>query len=348
MNNYHRIIILDFEGQILKTINKMNIPLDKIRLFLNLIIGVIILASCQQKNTGIRNVEVIDITVQDSIFRLQMPSRTESGDFFGLEGVRLCWQSWLPDSMKVKASVVLMHGGNCYGDLPSIRQLASNLSANGYAVYSYDARGFGRSEGKRMHIDNWEQIRSDMTAFLHFVRVKQPNLPIFAYGASFGAAQTLDQAIVSPHLLSGIIIASISTIPLEFPMKSLMLFMGTYFPNISISAEPQESFPGAKIKMAGSNLCWDPLCPKTMTLGFINKLVIRQSTFKDELKYVTIPVFHMQGALDLIAKPDSSLSEGLSTEDVKYKVYEHSGHDMSSEDMDMSIIDIINWLNDHV
>ena len=46
----------------------------------------------------------------------------EIGEFSGLSGIRLCWQSWKPDG-RPEAIVVMMHGGNNYGDMDGTEAL---------------------------------------------------------------------------------------------------------------------------------------------------------------------------------------------------------------------------------
>jgi alpha-beta hydrolase superfamily lysophospholipase len=115
------------------------------------------------KKIKIQSMVLCFILLDMGIFAQEM----EIGEFLGLEGIRLCWQSWRP-AEKPKAAVILMHGGNNYSDMDLFRTFAGELNDAGYCVYSFDQRGFGRSEGIRMHMGKWENIRGDYAAFLHF------------------------------------------------------------------------------------------------------------------------------------------------------------------------------------
>jgi len=275
--------------------------------------------------------------------------RRDIGEFSGLAGIQLCWQSWHPESQG-KAVLVIMHGGNNYCDMPGLNEFAIRLADAGFIVYSYDQRGFGRSEGIRMHMGKWEFIRGDLAAFLHFVNIKEPNIPIYAFGASFGAAQTFDQAIVSPHLLKGIILAAFSTIPLEIPSVSRLMIkvLGKFAPELKMRAEPPESYRGAKQKLKDSNLWADPLCPATMTFGNVHELMKRQRDFASQAHLISLPILHIQGTRDVIAKPDPSFLAKVSSLDRTYKMYDAEHDIFTSEQTENIIADIIYWLSERV
>ncbi|GHU63385.1 hypothetical protein FACS189418_6570 [Clostridia bacterium] len=271
-----------------------------------------------------------------------------TGIFSGLEGIRLFWKSFRPSHEKVKAAVILMHGGNNYCDMSAYRNLAQKLVKENFVVYTYDQRGFGRSEGLRMHMGKWANVRGDMAAFLHLVRAKEPNVKIFAVGMSFGALQTLDQAIVSPHLLDGIVLMSISTVAIDIPTyaHTLINVLGKVMPKIKLPAGVHESFHGAKAKMEKKDLWADPLCPAYMTVGNVRELMLRQNRIRKELKFLTIPVLHMQGGQDTVAFVDKTLLKRTSSRDRTYQYYPNATHDMLEEDSVGE--DIVLWLNKRV
>jgi alpha-beta hydrolase superfamily lysophospholipase len=197
----------------------------------------------------------------------------------------------------------------------------------------------------------WANVRGDYAAFLHFVRIMEPELDIYAAGISFGAIQTLDQAMVSPHLLKGIVAMSVSTIPLELPgaVKIILRLFGGLFPRMKMPSQPQESFPGAEKLMGKTDLRYDPLCPTSSTFGNLKELLDRQNRLKDELKFITLPILHLQGLRDDIAKPDRSLTENCGSDDASYREFENSPHDLlAGPDHEQVIGVIVSWLNERV
>lgn len=269
-------------------------------------------------------------------------------EFNGLGGIRLCMQSWEPDDKECRAAVIMMHGGNNYCDMSTYNMLAEGLVNRGFSVYSYDARSFGRSAGHpAMHMASWNDFRGDMTAFLHLVKSYHPDKPIFAYGISFGAVQVMDQAIVSPHLLDGVIANSFSTIPLKMSpiMQGMIKLVGKVFPKISIKSQMQPSYKGALLKVNDPELAQDSLCPRTMTLGFTCGLLKRQKNIANELEYIQMPVLHQQGLDDDITRPDSSIAKKIGSSDYTYKTYPDTGHELlEGKDPQKVLNDIVKWL----
>ncbi|MDR2938756.1 MAG: lysophospholipase [Clostridiales bacterium] len=274
------------------------------------------------------------------------------GKFMGVSGVRLCMQSWKPDdNADVVAAVILMHGGNNYCDMEMYNKFADTLVGKNYAVYSFDQRGFGRSEGRNMHMESWHYIRGDFSAFIRLVQTLEPGKPLFAFGISFGACQVIDQAIVSPHMLNGIIAASFSTRPVNVSSIAVGLInvLGGIFPKLAMKATPLPSFKDAETKMPGTNLWEDPLCPRTMTLAFTKGLFKRQEELANDIKYLTIPMLHLQGADDTITLPDNTVVNRVGTKDYTYKEYPKTGHEvLMGGNPDTITKDILHWLDGRI
>jgi alpha-beta hydrolase superfamily lysophospholipase len=265
----------------------------------------------------------------------------------GFGGIRLCMQSWTNSKQECKAVVILMHGGNNHCDMDEYKPFIHTLVGNGFAVYSYDQRGHGRSEGERGYFAEWKHIRGDFSSFIRLVHSLQPDKKVFAFGISFGACQVVDQSIFSPHMLDGIIPASFSTIPIKLPTiaKLFMSVFGKASPKLSMPVDGNSAFPGAKEKLSGTELWRDPLCADIITLRFMRGLFGRQLEIAGELKFVTIPVLHIQGLDDTITPPDISIAGKIGTKDYTYKTYPETGHGIFLSEQSGNIIrDICEWL----
>lgn len=262
--------------------------------------------------------------------------RREIGTFAGLQGVRLCMQSWKPErDIETRAAVIILHGGDNHCDLPYINRLAEALVDAGYAAYSYDQRGFGRSEGEFMHLDSWLDVRGDLAAFIRYVRIKEPQKKIFLFGASFGSCQAVDQMLVSSDLISGVIACAFSTVPLDVSgvIRKFLNIFGKHAPRKKLPHPSEKAYP-------------DPLIPRSMTFGFLYHLTKRQQELRNELKNITMPVLLQQGAKDQSAKPTSEIGELIGSKDFTRKVYSNSGHEiLEGPDAEEAIMDIIKWID---
>jgi len=127
-------------------------------------------------------------------------------------GLELFYRAWRP-AEDTRASVVIAHGlgehGGRYG------RLVDALLTRGFAASAMDHRGFGRSPGRRGHVNSWAEYRTDLGGFLDLARQADPGVPLFLYGHSMGALIALDYALEASgdeRSLRGLIL---SGVPLE-------------------------------------------------------------------------------------------------------------------------------------
>jgi len=99
------------------------------------------------------------------------------------DGLEFFSRGWSPEAAP-KAVLCLVHGmgehTNRYG------HVASALAEAGYAVFGFDLRGHGLSEGQRGHIPSFEHCLNDISEFQKQLDLRYPNLPKVLYGHSLG------------------------------------------------------------------------------------------------------------------------------------------------------------------
>ncbi|MCP5095242.1 MAG: alpha/beta hydrolase, partial [Chloroflexi bacterium] len=106
----------------------------------------------------------------------------EEGTFTSVGNMQLFYQRWMPD--EVRAVLVIVHGlGEHSG---RYMNLVNELVPKGYAIYSFDHRGHGRSPGSRGFINEFAEFRADVHAFLEMVRGIEVERPLFLMGHSMG------------------------------------------------------------------------------------------------------------------------------------------------------------------
>jgi alpha-beta hydrolase superfamily lysophospholipase len=129
----------------------------------------------------------------------------EEGTFTGTGDLSLVWQAWLPDEPP-RAVLVIVHG---FGEhCGRYRHLVDYLVPRGFAIYGFDLRGHGRSEGQRGAINSWDEFREDVARFLHLVREAQPDSPLFLMGHSMGGLIVSNYAVNDQSGLTGVILSS--------------------------------------------------------------------------------------------------------------------------------------------
>jgi alpha-beta hydrolase superfamily lysophospholipase len=121
-------------------------------------------------------------------------------------GERIFARRWLPAGQRPTAVAVIAHGlGEHSGFyLPVTRYLLGR----GLAVYAYDQRGFGRSEGRRGHVMRYEQYIEDLRAMVARARAEQPELPMVLLGHSMGGTIAVLFAERYPRTVTHVILSA--------------------------------------------------------------------------------------------------------------------------------------------
>lgn len=121
----------------------------------------------------------------------------------GVGGVRLFTRAWTP--AQPIASVLIVHGVGEHSG--RYERLAGELTQAGFAVFAYDHRGHGRSEGQRGHIDRFTDYLDDLDRAVAWARGRGPR-PLFLIGHSLGGLIVLHAAARTPALADGLVLSS--------------------------------------------------------------------------------------------------------------------------------------------
>ena len=85
------------------------------------------------------------------------------GQFKGLRNLNLYYQCWLP-SNEFKAILLIVHGLAEHSG--RYTNLVNYFVPRGYAVYGFDQRGHGKSDGLRGYVDKFSNFVNDLNTFL--------------------------------------------------------------------------------------------------------------------------------------------------------------------------------------
>lgn len=119
--------------------------------------------------------------------------------------MELVWQGWLPEG-EPGGVVLLVHGlGEHVG---RYRTVVDVLRPDGWAVYGGDARGHGRSGGRRAHVDRYRDWLDDLDAVRRLVAARHPGLPLFLLGHSAGGQLALAYALEHQDELRGLVLSA--------------------------------------------------------------------------------------------------------------------------------------------
>lgn len=90
------------------------------------------------------------------------------------------------DIQNPKAVVALFHGLTSHMNRGA--HLAKYLATKNIITVGYDFRGYGKSEGLKGYIENFDYLVSDSEKFMKVTKDIYPTLPVYGVGLSLGGA----------------------------------------------------------------------------------------------------------------------------------------------------------------
>lgn len=122
------------------------------------------------------------------------------------DGLTLYSQWWKPRQEEPRAVVILLHGTAAH--IGAYTPWAEYLTGQGYALFAFDMRGWGQSQGfgRRAFVRSHDEYVDDLRlAFAEAERV-YPGKPVYLQGESLGAGVALQASIRGGFPIQGLIL----------------------------------------------------------------------------------------------------------------------------------------------
>jgi alpha-beta hydrolase superfamily lysophospholipase len=228
----------------------------------------------------------------------------EEGFFNGSTNLSLYYRHWLPPG-GARAVVVIVHGFSDH--CGRYDTLVEALQRHHMTIYGYDLRGHGRSSGTRGHIDHFDDYRQDTRIFIDFVCKRYPDLPIFLFGHSMGGLISLDQAVMYPEALSGVIAsAPLLGTPAVSPVKLWAArLLSRLWPSLSMDAGLDPSAISRDLETV-RDYEEDPLVHGQGSVRLAAELENAMIDTQAKARRLQIPLLIYAGSEDRITSPEYS------------------------------------------
>ncbi len=262
-------------------------------------------------------------------------------------------QTWKPKT--IQKVLVIQHG---FGEHSGRYQnLIAALENENTAVYALDARGHGKTPGKRGHVDDFNSYAEDLAILVAKARAENPSVPMILLGHSMGgliATLAVLRSEVAKEL-KGLIVSSGAFKPALDAMQAIKKGIGTMLAKIA----PALTLPaGLDVKLisrdenvvqAYSN---DPLVHGKISMKMGVDLFATGEMLLEQASKITLPILVIHGDADGIAQPEGSKAffQGLSSQDKTIKLYPGFYHETMNEplsDRRLVLSDIVGWINAH-
>jgi alpha-beta hydrolase superfamily lysophospholipase len=276
--------------------------------------------------------------------------RHNEGKFIGSNKLNLYWQSWLPDGAPVAVLLVVHglaeHSGRYINPV-------DYFVPKGYAVYSFDLSGHGKSEGKRGYVERFANYPDDVNTYYDMVKKENPNVKIFLVGHSMGGTIATAYAIKHQDELNGLILsgavlkagASITTAAIFMAkvLSALMPKMGVT--KLDASAVNRD-------KAGVDAYVNDPLNYTGKISARLGAELLKEiQSLPAQISKISLPILIMHGSADRLSDPSSSktLFEGVSSKDKTLKYYEGFYHEIFNDPQRQQVFaDMEVWLKKHI
>jgi alpha-beta hydrolase superfamily lysophospholipase len=267
--------------------------------------------------------------------------------FQGAGGLDLYLQIWQPVGA-LRGVVAIVHGlGEHSGRYPS---LVSSLTANGFAVTTFDHRGHGKSPGLRGHVDSWSEYREDVHEFLRYTSSHFMHLPLFLYGHSLGALIVTEYVLFYPDGLSGLIVSGHPLRPTGAAKPHLIIlakFLSRYKPKfvIPLGLDPSALSRDPSVVEAYRN---DPLIQTKVTARWGTEALAAVDRVRERAREIVMPILIVHGGADAINSPEGSreLLDTVSSTDRSLHVYPGGRHEPHNDlEKEEAVADITEWIS---
>ena len=272
------------------------------------------------------------------------------GEFKGHSNFNLYYQCWLP-SNEPRAVMLVVHGLAEHSG--RYTNLVNHFVPRDYAIYSFDQRGHGRSQGPKGYVKNFSHFVCDLKTFLDIIHNKHRTAKVFIVGHSVGGTIATAYAVSHQDEFDGLILSAAtlkagvnvpSGLIIVAPLLSLLLpKVGLYTIDASAISRDQP------VVNAYIN---DPLVYRGKIRTRLGVEIIQaMQVLPSQMPRIHLPVLIMHGTADQLSDPKGSeiLYNRVSSKDKTLKLYEGFFHEIFNEpEREQVFADMEEWLATHV
>ncbi|MFW5967657.1 MAG: alpha/beta hydrolase [Persicimonas sp.] len=278
------------------------------------------------------------------------PIAQEEGFFESFDDEKLFWQSWEPDEGAERGVVALMHG---FGEHSSrYDHVAGALCRAGYGVMAIDARGHGRSTGRRAHVAQFGHYVQDLDQLVERTAARWPDLPLFCLGHSNGGLIALMYALEKPEDLAGFIVTSPMcrlALKVSAPKAVTGKVLSTVWPTLTMAndIDPKKLSHIDRVVEAYER---DPLVLKVVSARWFTEATRAQDELFERAPQLNQPFLFLIGGSDQIVDPSAAeeVFHRMTSGDRQMEVYPRLFHEILNERSWEEVVRrLLDWLEEH-
>jgi acylglycerol lipase len=273
------------------------------------------------------------------------------GSFKGQKNLTLYYQGWLPEQT-TKAVLLIVHGLADHSG--RYKNVVEYFVPKGYAVYGYDQRGHGKSEGARCYVDRFPDYIADLHTFVDMVRGFHPGTKLFLVGHSMGGTIATAYATQYQNELTGLVLsgAALKAGDSITPLAKLMAqVLSRLLPRMGISTLDATAI--SRDKAVVDAYVNDPLVYRGKVCARLGSelLTMMDKYLPARMSELKLPLLIMHGKADRLTNQEGStlLYNAASSQDKTLKFYEGFYHEIYNEpERGQVFADVEAWLARHI
>ena len=261
-------------------------------------------------------------------------------------GVELHVEHFAPAG-PARVVLVTVHGFSSHCGI--YRHVAGALLARGIAVTQFDCRGHGRSQGRRGHVDRFDDYHEDLCLVVRRARERTPGVPWALMGHSHGGA-VLDHVLrqrSQPQADRLVLVAPWLELKtrVSMPKRAAAEVFSRLTPTLTVEngirAEDVSRSPEVL-----ANFFRDPLVHHEATAGWFASVLRTQVALRGMAAQLQVPTLMLVAGQDRLVSSEASLAFAQAAgSTVEVRRYPDLYHEMFLEPERQQVLsDIGNWL----
>jgi len=274
----------------------------------------------------------------------------QEGFFKGVRGANIYHQSWLPEG-EPRAVLLIVHGLAEHSG--RYANVVNHFVPLDYAVYGIDHFGHGKSEGRRVHVERFDDYTSTLKVYFDKIREWQPNKPIFLVGHSMGGLIGAVYLLDHQDELAGAVLSG-PAVKIPDHVTPAMLIVGKMLSALipKFGLLPLDAVGVSRDPAVVQAYVSDPLVHRgKMTARLAAEMLKAMQTVTGQATRITLPILIVQGSADRLVNPAGAqmLYDAVSSADKEIKIYDGFYHEVFNEpEHDKVLHDVETWLEAHL
>jgi acylglycerol lipase len=272
------------------------------------------------------------------------------GKFKGIRDANIYYQAWLPDG-KVKAVLFIVHG--LAEHTGRYLNIVNHFVPLGYAVYGMDLFGHGKSDGKRVYVERFEDYTGPLKTYFDMVKGWQPGIPVFILGHSMGGLIETYYLLDRQKEFAGAVVSA-PGIKVSDTISPMTITMGKLLSKIAPKAGLLALDANAVSKDPAVVRAYvtDPLVyTGKVTARLAAEMLRAMQRVTAEAGSLSLPMIIVQGKADKLVDPAGSqmLFDKSGSTDKSLMMYDGLYHEVFNEpEREQVLADLEKWLDAHL